>query len=445
MKEINGKADVGPIAAAPCLRTSMKRLLLVILVMACSVIVLLISTDNSGLFCTTSKSPPLYKELLRKYRHEFYHNNMGYLAGAGEESYYNGLRNQTGSGCDYAVGKWIKDENKPLYSGATCKRWLSGMWACRLMVKRPNFDYENYRWKPDGCDLPAFDAQYFLSRMRNKVLAFVGDSIGRQQYQSLMCMLTGGKDDALVEDVSSLFGLVKPPGALRADGTAQRFVETNTTVLYYWSASLCELQRLNKTDLDTQIAMHLDRPVTFIQKYLKQMDVLILNTGHHWNKGKMIANKWVMHVNGKVTRDRRFRDMSAARNFTVHSLIAWLDKQKINPKVQIYMRSISPRHFFNGEWDSGGRCDNDLIPVEKKNITGEKLVDPVAESAVLGTKVHLLNVTYLSQFRDEAHISKFRSNEGGQDCLHWCLPGIPDVWNELLYAELFFGNRRYMQ
>jgi hypothetical protein len=24
-----------------------------------------------------------------------------------------------------------------------------------------------------------------------------------------------------------------------------------------------------------------------------------------------------------------------------------------------------------------------------------------------------------------------------QDCVHWCLPGVPDTWNELLYALLF--------
>jgi hypothetical protein len=22
------------------------------------------------------------------------------------------------------------------------------------------------------------------------------------------------------------------------------------------------------------------------------------------------------------------------------------------------------------------------------------------------------------------------------DCSHWCLPGVPDSWNELLYAQI---------
>jgi hypothetical protein len=279
-------------------------------------------------------------------------------------------------------------------------------------------------------------------RMRNKVVAFVGDSIGRQQFQSLMCMLTGGDDDVPVEDVGRRYGLVKKKGELRAEGMAQRFVESNTTVIYYWSATLCEVEPLDKARKDTEYAMHLDRPAAFVQKHIGAMDVLVLNTGHHWNRGKMRANKWVMHVAGKPVgaQDRVMRDLGAARNFTMQKVAEWLDEhlaQQIDTRrALVYMRSLSPRHFFDGDWDSGGRCDAGFVPVESKNISGRAVSDPGAESATFGTRIRLLNVTYISQFRDEAHISKYRPGQTGQDCLHWCLPGVPDVWNELLYAEI---------
>lgn len=60
------------------------------------------------------------------------------------------------------------------------------------------------------------------------------------------------------------------------------------------------------------------------------------------------------------------------------------------------------------------------------------------EGAVKGTRVKILDITALSELRDEAHISHYsrKASEGINDCLHWCLPGIPDTWNELLYAQI---------
>ncbi|CAN1239191.1 Protein trichome birefringence-like 14 [Linum grandiflorum] len=68
----------------------------------------------------------------------------------------------------------------------------------------------------------------------------------------------------------------------------------------------------------------------------------------------------------------------------------------------------------------------------------EKSIDTVVESAVKGTKIKLLDITALSELRDEGHISNYsaRTTNGVSDCLHWCLPGIPDTWNELLAAQI---------
>jgi hypothetical protein len=54
---------------------------------------------------------------------------------------------------------------------------------------RPDSDYLNWRWQPQDCDLPVLDAPAFLKLMRGKTLAFIGDSVGRNQFESLLCML----------------------------------------------------------------------------------------------------------------------------------------------------------------------------------------------------------------------------------------------------------------
>lgn len=55
-------------------------------------------------------------------------------------------------------------------------------------------------------------------------------------------------------------------------------------------------------------------------------------------------------------------------------------------------------------------------------------------------KVEFLNITYLAEFRKDGHPSIYYLQPGMvafvQDCSHWCLPGVPDTWNEILYVYL---------
>ncbi|XP_043702297.1 protein trichome birefringence-like 14 [Telopea speciosissima] len=340
--------------------------------------------------------------------------------------------------CNYAKGRWVADNRRPLYSGFGCKQWLSGMWACRL-TQRTDFSYEGFRWQPKNCEMPEFEGSAFLRRMQDKTLAFVGDSLGRQQFQSLMCMVTGGKESPEVQDAGREYGLVKARGAIRPDGWAYRFPSTNTTILYYWSASLCDLEPLNITDTATSYAMHLDRPVAFLRRYLDRIHVLVLNTGHHWNRGKLRANRWVMYVNGMPNNDKKRAEIWNAKNFAVYSVIKWVNSQlPQHPQLKAFFRTISPRHFRNGDWNTGGNCDNTIPLTGGSEVSQDESSDPVVEHAVKGTGIKMLDITPLSELRDEGHMSRYsnKAMEGVNDCLHWCLPGIPDTWNEILAAQV---------
>ncbi|KAJ9538607.1 hypothetical protein OSB04_031340 [Centaurea solstitialis] len=260
--------------------------------------------------------------------------------------------------CNLGKGKWVPADDRPLYSGFGCKQWLSGMWACRL-TQRTDFGYEKLKWQPKDCKMDDFTKEKFLKRMQDKTLAFVGDSLGRQQFQSLMCMVTGGEEMADVEDVGKEYGLVIPHGSARPDGWAYRFPTTNTTILYYWSATLCDLQPVDPASQTTDYAMHLDRPPAFLKQFLDRIHVLVLNTGHHWNRGKLNANRWVMYVGGKPNTNRRIADIGSAKNLTIYSVVRWVNSElPKHPGLKVFLRSISPRHFFNGEWNTGGTCDS---------------------------------------------------------------------------------------
>lgn len=335
--------------------------------------------------------------------------------------------------CNYAKGRWVADSRRPLYSGFGCKRWLPTSWACRL-TQRKDFSYEGYRWELTNCEMPEFDRSAFLTKMQDKTIAFIGDSLGRQQFHSLMCMSTGGEDRPEVKDVGSEYGLVKRPGTVRPDGWAYRFPATNTTILFYWSSTLCKLERINSKDPGSSFALHLDRMPTFLTKFLHRFDVLVLNTAHHWIKAKFQANRCVMYVNKKPIKNGMLMDMRNVKNFTVHRVVKWIDSQlPFHPGLKVFFRTRSPRYFGDS-----GNCKNTVPFTQGSEVFQEGSSDNIVETAVKGTRVNILDITALSALRDEAHKSQYHifGTSAYYDCLHWCLPGIPDTWNELLVAQL---------
>lgn len=66
---------------------------------------------------------------------------------------------------------------------------------------------------------------------------------------------------------------------------------------------------------------------------------------------------------------------------------------------------------------------------------------PISDAIVkvvknLSIPVTLLHVTPLGAFRSDAHVGTWSDNPSVPDCSHWCLPGVPDTWNELLFSFL---------
>lgn len=85
-------------------------------------------------------------------------------------------------------GKWVEvTPTPPLYQNATCPI-MSQQQNCPGNG-RPDTDFLNWKWKPNGCALPNFDPVAFLELMRGKTLAFIGDSVTRNQYEALLCSL----------------------------------------------------------------------------------------------------------------------------------------------------------------------------------------------------------------------------------------------------------------
>lgn len=84
--------------------------------------------------------------------------------------------------------------------------------------------------------------------------------------------------------------------------------------------------------------------------------------------------------------------------------------------------------------------DLDPVPIISEphfSTAAEVLAERLTESRAMNLVV--LNVTDMTSRRKDGHPSiYYLGAENGlaslhhQDCSHWCLPGVPDSWNELL-------------
>ena len=114
---------------------------------------------------------------------------------------------------------------------------------------------------------------------------------------------------------------------------------------------------------------------------------------------------------------------------------------------------------FRGEdWGKGigENCFNETEPIAKKGYWGNstrtglmRTVESVVQD--LGKKsfkIEILNITQLSQYRKDGHPTIYKRHwvppteselanpVKFADCIHWCLPGVPDVWNEIIYSYI---------
>ncbi|KAF9596437.1 hypothetical protein IFM89_011266 [Coptis chinensis] len=343
--------------------------------------------------------------------------------------------------CDVAKGKWVFNSSaKPLYSDRTCP-YLDKQVSC-VKNGRPDSDYRHWEWQPDNCILPRFNSTAALEKLRGKRLMFVGDSLQRSQWQSFVC---------LVESV-----IPADQKSMRRGRSLSIFKakEYNATIEFYWAPFLVE----SNSDLHIK-ADPKERilRVDSIYKHAKNwldVDILVFNTYVWWMSGLKIKSLWGSFANGEDGYEEL--DAPIAYRIALKTWANWVDSTIDPNKTRVLFTTMSPTHMRSLDWHNkkGIRCYNETRPVLERGYWGtgsDKRIMDAVNGVVerMTVPVSFINITQISEHRIDGHTSVYTEVQGKiltdeqkadpqryADCIHWCLPGVPDTWNQLFYAYL---------
>lgn len=355
---------------------------------------------------------------------------------------YSLVPEKTNGNCNYSDGRWIYDptvRSPPRYDH-TCKEIFKG-WNCIASNKTNALDILRWRWKPHACDLPPFDPWRFLENFRDTNIGFVGDSLNRNMFASLFCAL---------KKVSPEVKKWRPVGADRGF----TFLKYNLTIAYHRTNLLARYGRwsggttgiLESHGYKDGYRIDVDIPDGTWAEAPHFHDILIFNTGHWWwapSKFDPVKSPMLFFEKGVPVSPPLSPD--AGLDMVLRHMISFVEKNARQSAILLF-RTQSPRHFEGGDWDQGGSCPRiqPLVPEEVEQLFSignngtnveTRLVNEHLYRALEGSRFQILDITRVSEFRADAH----PSTAGGKrhnDCMHWCLPGLTDTWNDLFIAQL---------
>ncbi|CAN1316453.1 Protein trichome birefringence-like 38 [Linum perenne] len=237
--------------------------------------------------------------------------------------------------------------------------------------------------------------------MRGKKIMFIGDSVSMNQYNSLLCLL-----HASIPSNSKITTATKPVPTVT-------FQNYGVSIMLFTSHYLVDIKQ-------EKIGLVLNLNSISSGKLWKQMDVLVFNTWLWWNtKGP--------------------KQGMTAFTKAMKTWAKWVDLSVNTTKTTIFFQGVSPSHYNGTDWGKPGmkNCSLETTPIAGPTRAVKHVALKLQEDVLATIKkpVHFMNITALSHLRKDGHPS---SNNGfhGMDCLHWCVAGVPDTWNQFLYSTL---------
>ncbi|CAN6858414.1 unnamed protein product [Brassica oleracea] len=346
--------------------------------------------------------------------------------------------------CDIFDGAWVSDDSDPVYLPGYCP-YVEDKFNC-FKNGRPDSGFLRHRWQPHGCSVPRFDGEKMLKILRGKRLVFVGDSLNRNMWESLVCLLR-----STLEDKNKLSRVFGKQSNLHNEGFyGFRFRDFECSIDFIKSPFLVQESEVLDAYGKRKETLRLDVIQEPITKIYRNADIVVFNTGHWWTHQKTNEGKDYFQEGDRVYEKLEVKE---AYTKALRTWADWVDSNINSTRTRVFFVGYSSSHFRKGAWNAGGQCDGETRPIENETYTGGypwmmKVVESVISD--MKTPVFYMNITKMTWYRTDGHPSVYRqpvevrgsSPASGmfQDCSHWCLPGVPDSWNQLLYATLLVSR-----
>ncbi|XP_020251374.1 protein trichome birefringence-like 31 isoform X2 [Asparagus officinalis] len=266
-----------------------------------------------------------------------------------DEDFANAFRN----GCNLFDGKWALEEDgsRPLYTEDSCP-YLTQPVTCQRNG-RPDSTYQRWKWEPRECKLPRFDALMLLRSLRNKRLMFIGDSLQRTQWESMVCLLQSVVPDRRKSVYKD------PPRRIF-------FVEDyNATVEFYWAPFIVESNSDHATKHTVQKRQVRLDSVDKHSKKWEGVDILVFESYVWWMYKPLINATF-------GSSDVKEYNIFDAYKLALKTWANWLEST-FNPQLQkAFFMSLSPTHLCNKqELGMETRKQRELF---QRNISNTKTV-----------------------------------------------------------------------
>jgi hypothetical protein len=296
-----------------------------------------------------------------------------------------------------------------------------------------------------------FNDSIHFEKLRGQSIFVVGYSLVGLQFMALGCRLWEIDSKTIFKEGKGTHIYYSPTYDLIIRGcTAYSLLNLRDQQLYLLSDPSADHEKIT---IDNNVILALKgEDYNDVDYKFRKPNVLVISAGHHYYTHYYQDSYNKIHDTNYTTSRADYIDFRIA----IKIVNKFLKEFSHNGELRVIWRSNPPRQFYDGDWNTDGHCSFDH-PCNRTQlqewIHDEQSISGVAmrftsiihESAKVNN-FEFFDVTDVSIDRCDAMVgsalprqslSSDKTKIKVHDCTHYCMPGVPDIWNRIMVERFF--------